>query len=55
MVLAVPLLHRGVPLPLKHHSKNCKAVRAAGRAPIYRGDPGYSSKLDADNDGIGCE
>ena len=35
--------------------KNCKAVRAAGRAPIYRGDPGYSSKLDTDNDGIGCE
>jgi hypothetical protein len=34
---------------------NCDAVRAAGKAPIYRGEPGYSSKLDRDNDGIGCE
>ncbi|MFQ9707218.1 MAG: excalibur calcium-binding domain-containing protein [Bifidobacterium dentium] len=31
--------------------KNCKAVRAAGRAPFICGDPGYGSKLDtADND-----
>jgi type IV secretory pathway VirB10-like protein len=35
--------------------KNCDAVRAAGAAPIHRGDPGYSSKLDRDGDGIGCE
>lgn len=34
---------------------NCTAVRKAGRAPIYRGDPGYSPKLDRDNDGIACE
>jgi len=34
---------------------NCTAVRAAGAAPIHRGDPGYSSKLDRDGDGIGCE
>ena len=34
---------------------NCDAVRAAGAAPIHRGDPGYSSKLDRDGDGIGCE
>ena len=34
---------------------NCSAVRAAGKAPIYRGQPGYSSKLDRDGDGIGCE
>ncbi|HZW43236.1 MAG TPA: excalibur calcium-binding domain-containing protein [Dermatophilaceae bacterium] len=34
---------------------NCTAVRAAGAAPIYRGDPGYASKLDRDGDGIGCE
>lgn len=35
--------------------KNCDAVRAAGRAPIRRGDPGYGSHLDRDGDGIGCE
>ncbi|MDH6236431.1 DUF1524 domain-containing protein [Cryobacterium sp. CG_9.6] len=34
---------------------NCDAVRAAGAAPLYAGDPGYSSALDRDNDGIGCD
>ena len=34
---------------------NCTAVRAAGADPIHRGDPGYSSKLDRDGDGIACE
>ena len=34
---------------------NCDAVRAAGAAPIYAGEPGYSVKLDRDRDGIGCE
>ncbi|MCI2238102.1 excalibur calcium-binding domain-containing protein [Kineococcus sp. TRM81007] len=34
---------------------NCTAVRAAGADPIRAGDPGYSSKLDRDGDGIGCE
>lgn len=34
---------------------NCSAVRAAGKAPIRRGDPGYSTKLDRDGDGIACE
>lgn len=34
---------------------NCTAVRNAGRAPIYRGDPGYGSHLDRDGDGIACE
>jgi hypothetical protein len=34
---------------------NCAAVRAAGRAPIRAGQPGYSRKLDADGDGVGCE
>lgn len=35
--------------------RNCDAVRAAGRAPIRAGDPGYSRKLDRDGDGVGCE
>ena len=34
---------------------NCTAVRAAGAAPIHRGEPGYAPKLDRDGDGIGCE
>ena len=33
----------------------CKDARAAGAAPLYRGDPGYRSALDADNDGVACE
>lgn len=35
--------------------RNCAAVRAAGAAPIYRGQPGYASHLDGDDDGVGCE
>ena len=35
--------------------KNCSAARAAGAAPVYRGDPGYASHLDRDGDGVGCE
>ncbi|MCM3130139.1 MULTISPECIES: thermonuclease family protein [unclassified Paenibacillus] len=35
--------------------KNCSAVRAAGADPIYAGDPGYSTHLDRDGDGVGCE
>lgn len=34
---------------------NCSEARAAGAAPIRRGEPGYGSHLDRDNDGIGCE
>lgn len=35
--------------------KNCSAVRAAGKAPIRVGDPGYAKHLDRDGDGVGCE
>jgi hypothetical protein len=34
---------------------NCTEVRAAGAAPIFAGQPGYSGKLDRDGDGVGCE
>ena len=34
---------------------NCSEARAAGAAPVRRGDPGYAPHLDRDNDGIGCE
>ncbi|MED3219685.1 excalibur calcium-binding domain-containing protein [Bacillus thuringiensis] len=35
--------------------KNCDAVRAAGKAPLYKDQPGYSRKLDRDGDGVACE
>lgn len=35
--------------------RNCAAARAAGAAPVRRGDPGYGAHLDRDNDGVGCE
>ena len=37
------------------HYSGCTAVRAAGKAPLYRGDPGYSEDMDGDDDGIACE
>ncbi|MET3811346.1 DUF1524 domain-containing protein [Arthrobacter sp. UYEF3] len=43
------------PAPAAVYYANCTAVRAAGAAPIRRGQPGYSSKLDRDGDGIACE
>ena len=35
--------------------ENCTAAREAGVAPLYNGDPGYSTKLDRDGDGVACE
>ncbi|WP_365985050.1 excalibur calcium-binding domain-containing protein [uncultured Actinomyces sp.] len=29
--------------------------RAAGAAPMYKGEPGYRSELDRDGDGIACD
>ena len=34
---------------------NCDAARAAGVAPIMKGQPGYRSGLDRDGDGIACD
>ncbi|MTD15456.1 hypothetical protein GIS00_16090 [Nakamurella sp. YIM 132087] len=34
---------------------NCSEAKAAGAAPVHRGDPGYSSDLDRDGDGVACE
>lgn len=44
-----------VPSPAGAPFANCAAARAAGAAPVHRGDPGYSAKLDRDGDGIACE
>ena len=43
------------PPPIDVSFKNCQQVRAAGRAPIHAGQPGYGRHLDRDGDGIACE
>ncbi|MCD2189937.1 thermonuclease family protein [Actinomycetospora soli] len=43
------------PKPAAASYANCDAARAAGAAPLHRGEPGYSGKLDRDGDGIACE
>lgn len=35
--------------------RNCAEARAAGTAPLYRGQPGYRPQMDGDNDGVACE
>jgi len=34
---------------------NCNAARSVGLAPARRGEPGYYTRHDADNDGWACE
>jgi hypothetical protein len=34
---------------------DCAAARAAGAAPLHRGDPGWSDAMDGDGDGLACE
>ena len=47
------------PLPTRDSSsvlyRNCAEARAAGAAPLLRGQPVYSPKLDRDGDGKACE
>ncbi|WP_028477892.1 excalibur calcium-binding domain-containing protein [Nocardia sp. CNY236] len=33
---------------------NCDEVYAAGRAPLFAGEPGYGPHLDPDGDGLAC-
>ena len=33
----------------------CNEVRDLGKAPLYRGQPGYRPEMDGDHDGIACE
>lgn len=37
------------------HYSGCNGVRAAGKAPIRAGEPGYRNDMDGDGDGIACE
>jgi hypothetical protein len=48
--------------PVRRHAvsndvyySGCREVRAAGAAPLYRGEPGYRAEMDGDSDGIACE
>lgn len=41
--------------PQQGSYRNCSEARAAGAAPLHRGDPGYSPRLDRDGDGLACE
>lgn len=34
---------------------SCAQVRASGKGPVRRGDPGYSADLDRDGDGVACD
>lgn len=45
----------GEPTAGQRRYDSCDAARAAGAAPVFRGDPAYGSHLDDDGDGIGCE
>lgn len=37
------------------HYSGCNEVRAAGKDPIYAGQPGYRPEMDGDGDGVACE
>lgn len=41
--------------PSSVYYRSCAEARAAGAAPIYRGQPGYRPGLDRDGDGVACE
>lgn len=44
-----------VQAPIASAFRSCAEARAAGAAPLYAGQPGYSKKLDRDGDGVACE
>lgn len=59
---AAPVAPAPVPAPApapgaskEVYFKNCAEARAAGAAPLYKGQPGYREKMDGDRDGIACE
>ncbi len=51
----VPRTAERVPAKPNAYYENCTDARAAGDAPLYANDPGYSRRLDRDGDGIACE
>jgi Excalibur calcium-binding domain len=41
--------------PAGHLLRQLRRGRKAGAAPLRRGDPGYSTDLDRNGDGVACE
>ncbi|VXC50285.1 PASTA domain-containing protein [Arthrobacter sp. 9AX] len=53
---AVPVVPApAAPAPAAAYYQNCDAVRAAGAAPLYAGQPGFRAALDRNNNGVACE
>lgn len=50
----VGVIRENTPQPGAYY-RNCDAARAAGVAPLHRGEPGYREPMDADSDGVACE
>lgn len=57
MVAPEPVVVEPAPAaaPVGASYMNCDAARAAGAAPVHRGDAGYAKHLDRDGDGVGCQ
>lgn len=51
----VPVAPPEVTRPASVYYASCAAAKAAGAAPLHRGEPGYRSGLDRDGDGTACE
>ena len=47
--------HPPPPPVTEAYYSNCAAAKAAGAAPMAKGQPGYRAGLDGDKDGIACE
>jgi len=53
---SAPVAAMSDPVPTTDvYYKNCAAVKAAGKAPLLAGQPGYRTALDRDGDEIACE
>ena len=50
VIAAVPVAPTASAVPYS----SCKEAIADGAAPLLRGDPGYSEKLDTNGDGMAC-
>lgn len=53
-----PPVTQYTPPPVQQPSasyENCAEAKAAGVAPILKGEPGYGTHLDRDKDGIACD
>ena len=55
MPQAMPRQNYSPPAASGVYYRGCNEVRAAGAAPLYRGQPGYRPEMDGDGDGIACE